>query len=100
MQAGPADDKLTRAARTSTPGCAPRLALVARNGDPLTGSVTRKLKLPRPRRQHRDQRSTGRGRFERITAVLVNADGRVSGFSGGDWVYSKDGVRFRASVRR
>ncbi len=74
-------------------------ALVGRNGDPLTGSVTRKLKyldrggstsisLDRPRR------------FERITAVLVNADARVRGFSRGDWVYSKDGVRFRASIRR
>ena len=30
--------------------------------------------------------------------MVVNADARVRGFSRGDWVYSKDGVRFRASI--
>ena len=30
--------------------------------------------------------------------MVVNADGRVRGFAGGDWLYSKDGVRFRARV--
>ncbi len=39
-------------------------------------------------------------RFERITAVVVNADGRVRGFRAGDWVYSKDGASFRARIAR
>ena len=73
------------------------MALVARNGDPLTGTVTRRLKfvdqggrtsvtLERPHR------------YDRITGVIVNADARVRGFTGGDWVYSKDGSRFHARL--
>ena len=98
IRPGRTDHKLTVRLNVDA-GVRAALAVVARNGDPLTGRVTRRLKfldrggstaisLDRPRR------------FERITAVVVNADGRVRGFSGGDWLYSKDGVRFRASVRR
>ena len=41
------------------------------------------------------------GRFERITAVVVNADARASGFSVGnlDWNYLTDGLPFRVSGR-
>jgi hypothetical protein len=39
-------------------------------------------------------------RYERITGVIVNADARVRGFTGGDWVYSKDGSRFHARLVR
>jgi hypothetical protein len=40
------------------------------------------------------------GRFERITAVLVNADTRQSGFSQflGDWQFAKDGQEVLAHV--
>jgi hypothetical protein len=82
---------------TADPGVRSAVALVARNGDPLTGTVTRRLKfvdqggrtsvtLERPHR------------YDRITGVIVNADARVRGFTGGDWVYSKDGSRFHARL--
>ena len=73
------------------------IALVGRDDD--TGAVKRKVKV---------LRKGGRGavklkapdRFERITAVVVNADGRVKGFDPRrrDWVYTRNNVRFRASV--
>ncbi len=74
------------------------LALVGRDGDPLAGAVTSKVKylgkggkgsvtLDDPRR------------FDRITAVLVNADDRVKGFARGDWVYSRDGAGFKARLQ-
>ncbi len=45
------------------------------------------MRLPRP------------GRFNRITAVLVNADARVQGFSAGllDWNYLTDGSRSKSA---
>ncbi len=73
------------------------LALVARDGDPLTGTVTRKV-------EYLGKGGKGSvslddpGRFERITAVLVNADDRVQGFARGDWLYSKDGTGFKARL--
>ncbi|HEX2129615.1 MAG TPA: MXAN_6640 family putative metalloprotease [Solirubrobacterales bacterium] len=73
------------------------IGLVGRDDD--TGQVTRKVKV---------LRKGGRGsvtlrapeRFERITAAIVNADGRVRGFDPerGDWVYSRNNAEFRASV--
>ena len=36
--------------------------------------------------------------YERITAVIVNADGRVRGFRGGDWVYANDNAKFDVSL--
>jgi hypothetical protein len=73
------------------------LALVARDGDALSGSV----------KQHVEYLADGGkgsvtlndpGRFERITAVVVNADDAVKGFSRGDWVYSKDGSGFKVRL--
>jgi hypothetical protein len=45
------------------------------------------VRLPRP------------GRFERITAVIVNADPRARGFSSRrlDWNYLTDGLPFEVS---
>jgi hypothetical protein len=45
------------------------------------------VRLPRP------------GRFNRITAVVVNADARASGFDVGllDWNYLTDGLPFELS---
>ena len=47
------------------------------------------MRLPRP------------GRFKRITAVIVNADARASGFDVGllDWSYLTDGLPFEVSGR-
>ncbi len=73
------------------------LALVARDGDVLSGDVTQRIKFL-------DKGGKGSvtlddpGRFDRITAVLINADDRVRGFSRGDWVYSKDGAGFKARL--
>jgi hypothetical protein len=73
------------------------IALVGRDDD--TGKVTRKVKL---------LNRGGRGSvtlpkpssFERITAAVVNADGRVKGFDPDrrDWVYTHNNAEFRAGV--
>jgi hypothetical protein len=81
-------------------GTAAAVALVGRRGSERHGhSVLRldyargggqlSVRLPRP------------GRFERITAVLVNADARASGFDVGllDWSYLTDGLPFELSGR-
>jgi hypothetical protein len=81
-------------------GVAAGLALVGRIGDGRRGRVVSKLsfrreggamavRLARPRR------------FERITAVLVNADTRVSGFNARrlDWNYLTESAPFWARAR-
>lgn len=73
------------------------IALVGRDDD--TGTVTRKVKLLR--KGGRGSVTLGSpGGFERITAAVVNADGRVKGFDPdrGDWVYSRNNVKFRVGV--
>jgi hypothetical protein len=88
-------------ARASAPrGVAAGLALVGRLGGERDGRVVSRLRfargggamtvrLPRP------------GRFERVTAVLINADGRAEGFSARrlDWNYLTDTVPFRVRAR-
>jgi hypothetical protein len=82
------------------PGTAAGLALVGRfggerGGRPLVrvdysrGGGRLTVRLPRP------------GRFERITAVIVNADARARGFSARrlDWNYLTDGLPFEVSGR-
>lgn len=78
------------------------LALVARRGSATGGAVVRRVQ---------PLRAGGRGmvslanpgRYERITAVLVNADGRISGQrmrSGSpEWTYSRDDQPFTARLR-
>jgi hypothetical protein len=81
-------------------GTAAAVALVGRRGSERHGRplvrVSYKraggrlaVRLPRP------------GRFKRITAVIVNADARASGFSVGnlDWNYLTDGLPFAVSGR-
>jgi hypothetical protein len=95
---GPANSKL-RLRLHAEHGVRAAVGLVGRDGGPLDGRVTRKLRFL-------DQGGSATvslshpGRFERITAVVVNADGRVRGFRAGDWVYSKDGAQFRTRVAR
>ncbi len=73
-------------------------ALVAREGDQLSGAVTKQARFL-------DKGGKGTvtlaspGRFSRITAVIVNADGRVKGFQGNDWVYRKENQGFTATLR-
>jgi hypothetical protein len=67
------------------------IALVGRTGDPLTGTPT--IALTRlPKGGAGTVVLNDPGAFERVTAVLVNADASESGFSNstGDWVFKKD----------
>lgn len=77
------------------------IALVARRGGATGGQVVRRLKfLPRGGRASVALRRP-RG-YQRITAVVVNADPRVQGFSfrRGDWHYRKNNQWFRARLVR
>ena len=74
------------------------LALVARRGGPTKGKVTSRVKY---------LKKGGRGglklknyaKFKRITAVVVNADGRSKGHNGQDFTYSRDNVRYEARLK-
>ncbi|MFL5897255.1 MAG: MXAN_6640 family putative metalloprotease [Solirubrobacterales bacterium] len=83
---------------TAPLGTAAGLALVGRIGSERRGHAVERVdfrrgggqltaRLPRP------------GRFKRITAVVVNADGRARGFSARrlDWLYLTDGLPFEIS---
>jgi len=83
---------------TAPSGTAAGLALVGRLGSERQGRTVSRInfkrgggrltvRLPRP------------GRFSRITAVVVNADGRARGFSARrlDWLYLTDGFPFEVS---
>lgn len=85
---------------TAPRGIAAGVALVGRSGSERRGRAVRVLgfdrhggrmtvRLPRP------------GRFQRITAVLINADARAVGFSARrlDWAYLTDSAPFRISAR-
>jgi hypothetical protein len=75
------------------------VALVARKHGRVSGRMRRKVDfLP-----HGGNGSVGLGRlkrFERVTAVIVNADGRADGFGAVDRNYRKDKSRFRAMLIR
>jgi hypothetical protein len=76
------------------------LALVGRNGSERRGEVVAKLRFKR--RGGRMAVALARpARFERITAVLVNADAQTDGFSPRllDWHYVRDAVPFTVSAR-
>lgn len=75
------------------------LALIGRDGSRRSGSVTQRVR-------YLDRGGRGSvtladpGSYERITAVIVNADPRVEGRArGGDFVYAKDGVELSARLR-
>ena len=73
------------------------LALVARDGGPRGGRVVRKLRFLR--KGGKGSLGLRRpGRFDRITAVVVNADGRLR--SASSRRYLKDDQRFRARLLR
>ncbi len=73
------------------------LALVARRGEEIGGQVEQRVR-------YLGQGGRGTvtldapGRFDRITAVISNADARVKGFAAGDWVYAKDDRAFDARL--
>lgn len=81
-------------------GVASGIALVGRIGDEADGRIVSKLRF----KQHGGAmtvRLGNPGRFERITAVLINADTRAEGFSARrlDWNYLTDTAPFRVRAR-
>lgn len=81
-------------------GIAAGLALVGRVGGERRGRVVSTLRFKR--RGGRMTVRLGRpGRFDRLTAVLVNADTSAAGFSARrlDWAYLTDSAPFRVSAR-
>lgn len=96
VPAGPGKLKLRVTAKRGTRA---GIGLIARFGDALAGTVVAKSRY---------LANGGRGAVTldglegatRITAVAVNADGRVKDFRKRDWVYSRDNVRFKASLSR
>jgi hypothetical protein len=81
-------------------GAAAGIALVGRIGGELHGRVVSRLRFKRNggRLSVRLPRPV---RFQRITAVLINADTRAIGFSARrlDWNYLTDTAPFRARAR-
>lgn len=81
-------------------GIAAGLALVGRVGSERRGRVIGGLDFSR-HGGRMTVRLSRPGRFDRITAVLVNADARAAGFSARrlDWAYLTDSAPFRVSAR-
>jgi hypothetical protein len=87
--------------RASAPaGVAAGLALVGRVGDERHGRVVSRLRFKR-HGGAMTVRLSHLGRFQRITAVLINADTRAEGFSARrlDWNYLTDTAPFRVRAR-
>jgi hypothetical protein len=82
------------------PGVAAGLALVGRIGNESRGRVVSRLRFNRHGGAMTVRMARPR-RFERITAVLVNADTRANGFSARrlDWNYLTDTAPFRVDAR-
>lgn len=76
------------------------LALVGRIGSERRGRAIKVLRYKRSG-GHMSVRLFRPGRFDRVTAVLINADARAVGFSARrlDWAYLTDSAPFRASAR-
>jgi hypothetical protein len=88
-------------ARAAGPsGVAAGLALVGRIGGESDGRVVSKLSFAQGGGAM-TVRLGHPGRFERITAVVINADGRAGGFSARrlDWDYLTDTAPFRVEAR-
>jgi Family of unknown function (DUF6055) len=81
-------------------GTSAGLALVGRVGSERHGRVVKVVRF-RGHGGPMTVRLSRPGRFARITAVLINADARASGFSARrlDWTYLTDSVPFRVAAR-
>ena len=81
-------------------GTAAAVALVGRLGSERHGRPKVRIAY-RPGGGHLSVRLPDPNRFRRITAVIVNADARASGFDVGnlDWNYLTDGLPFEVSGR-
>ncbi len=74
------------------------IALVGRDGDPATGDIDKALAYT-GKGGRLTARLGGVQDYERVTAMVANADGRVRGRAGNDWNYTRDNERFRISLR-
>jgi hypothetical protein len=85
---------------TVPPGAAAGLALVGRIGSEKEGEVVSRIAFNRNGGELSVQLAQP-GRFDRITAVLINADTTAFGFSARrfDWNYLTDTAPFRARAR-
>jgi hypothetical protein len=81
-------------------GIAAGLALVGRSGSERRGRIVSKLRFKRGGGVL-TVRLSRPGRFNRLTAVLVNADTEAAGFSARrlDWAYLTESAPFRVSAR-
>ena len=75
------------------------IALVGRDGRRGDRHRDQEPRLPATRRQGHRSSSTGAQDFERITAVVTNADGRVRRSRSGGRRYTRNNERFRARLR-
>jgi hypothetical protein len=85
---------------TSPTGHPAAVALVGRVGSELHGHLVRELTY-KPQGGRMVVRIARPGRFNRLTAVVVNADASASGFSVRrlDWAYLTESAPFRVSAR-
>jgi hypothetical protein len=85
---------------TAPRGIEAGLALVGRRGSERRGEVTARLRYKRGGGRMTVHLSRP-GRFNRLTAVLINADADAAGFSARrlDWAYLTDTAPFRVSAR-
>jgi hypothetical protein len=93
LDLGPAGGNLKFSVKVEK-GVRSAIAIVARDGDPLTGAVTQKLKYLKNGGKAKltlPQADT----YERLTGVVVNADERVNGYRDGDWNYTRDKAKFK-----
>jgi hypothetical protein len=100
LRVHPTGQRSVVANATAPPGVAAGLALVGRIGEERGGRVVSRLRF-RPHGGAMTVRLGRPGRFRRITAVLINADTRVEGFSARrlDWNYLTDTAPFLVGIR-
>ena len=100
LRVHPARGRVLVAEAQAPRGVAAGLALVGRIGGERDGRVVSRLRF---RRQGGPMtvRLADPGRFERITAVVINADAQAEGFSARrlDWNYLTDTAPFRVRAR-
>lgn len=73
------------------------LALIGRDGTPTAGTVTKNVLY----RQVEDNGKVALGdvsQFDALTAVIVNADGRINGGSNGSFSYKRDNRVFKVKL--
>ena len=96
----PKDARKIELRGTASPGVQWAVALVGRDGGRLDGDVTRRVEYSDGGEQATAALPSAQS-FERITAVVTNADGRVTGPKStfGQFTYENNDERFRLKLR-